>query len=225
MEKTDMRFPKKEWSVAIRINHWCMVSFIMMLTITGIYIAKPFTNLGGETYYKFLMGNIRFVHILFGVGLVLIFIWRIYLMFFSRFHADWKDFFAFTDIKNTIAQIKFYLLVSNKPAEHKYLYGPLQSLAYGGLMVMLFAMCLTGVILMGPAHSAGLTGFVYKLVKPFENIIGGLAVVRLLHHILTWGFVLFGFVHLYMAFWYDCVFQEGTVSSMIAGLLFKKKKH
>jgi len=225
VEKTDIRFPKKEWSVAVRINHWCMVSFIMMLTITGIYIAKPFTYLSGETYYKFLMGNTRFVHILFGVGLVFIFIWRVYLMFFSRFHADWKDFFAFTDIKNTIAQIKFYLLVSNKPAEHKYLYGPLQSLAYGGLMVMLFAMCLTGIILMGPAHSAGLTGFIYKLVKPLENIMGGLAVVRVVHHILTWGFILFGFVHLYMAFWYDCVFQEGTVSSMIAGLLFKKKKH
>ena len=92
-------------------------------------------------------------------------------------------------------------------------------------MVMLFAMCLTGLILMGPAHDAGLTGFAYKLVKPLENIMGGLAVVRVTHHILTWGFVLFGFVHLYMAFWYDCVFQEGTVSSMIAGLLFKKKKH
>ena len=168
MEKTDIRFPKKEWSVAVRINHWCMVSFIMMLIITGIYIAKPFTYLSGETYYKFLMGNTRFVHILFGVGLVFIFIWRMYLMFFSRFHADWKDFFAWTDIKNTIAQIKFYLLVSNKPAEHTYLYGPLQSLAYGGLMVMLFAMCITGVILMGPAHSAGLTGESVSLDRELE---------------------------------------------------------
>ena len=37
-------------------------------------------------------------------------------------------------------------------------------------------------------------------------------------------FLLFFVVHLYMAFWYDCVFKEGTVSSMINGLLFKKKK-
>lgn len=225
MEKTDIRFPIKEWSVAIRINHWCMVLFILILIITGIYIAMPFTVLHGETVNKFLMGNNRFVHILFGVGLVFIFIWRMYLMFFSRFHADWKDFFAFTDVKNTIQQLKFYMLVTEKPPEHKFLYGPFQSLAYGGLMVMLFAMCLTGVILMGPAYHAGITAFVYKLVKPIETLLGGLAGVRVIHHILTWCFILFGVVHLYMAFWYDCVFQEGTVSSMIAGKLFKKKKH
>ncbi len=220
-----MRFPKKEWSVAIRVNHWCMVLFILILIFSGFYIALPFSILHGETVNKFLAGNNRFVHLFFGVGLVFIFIWRVYLMFFSRFHADWKDFFAFTDIKNTIQQVKFYMLVTDKPAEHKYLYGPLQSLAYGGLMLMLFAICLTGVILMGPAHSAGIIGLTYKIVKPVENIMGGLATVRFVHHILTWGFILFGAVHLYMAFWYDCVFREGTVSSMIAGLLFKKKKH
>jgi Ni/Fe-hydrogenase 1 B-type cytochrome subunit len=208
--------------VPIRINHWGMVISIFILIATGFYIAGPFTVYEGETVKKFFMGDVRFVHILFGVFLSFIFIWRVYLAFFSKFHADWKDFFAFTDWPNTIKQLKFYALVSKEPAEHKYLYGPMQSLAYGGLMVMILFIVLTGVILMGAGYHAGLTGLIYKIVKPFENLVGGLAMVRWIHHILTWCFILFVVVHIYMAFWYDVMFRQGTVSSMISGIVYKK---
>jgi Ni/Fe-hydrogenase 1 B-type cytochrome subunit len=218
----DTRQPIKEWSVPIRINHWGMVISIFILIATGFYIAGPFTVYEGETVKKFFMGDVRFVHILFGVFLSFIFIWRVYLAFFSKFHADWKDFFAFTDWPNTVKQLKFYALVSKEPAEHKYLYGPMQSLAYGGLMVMILFIVLTGVILMGAGYHAGLTGLIYKIVKPFENLVGGLAMVRWIHHILTWCFILFVVVHIYMAFWYDVMFRQGTVSSMISGIVYKK---
>ena len=218
----DTRQPIKEWSVPIRINHWGMVISIFILIATGFYIAGPFTIYEGETVKKFFMGDVRFVHILFGVFLSFIFIWRVYLAFFSKFHADWKDFFAFTDWPNTVKQLKFYALVSKEPAEHKYLYGPMQSLAYGGLMVMILFIVLTGVILMGAGYHAGLTGLIYKIVKPFENLVGGLAMVRWIHHILTWCFILFIVVHIYMAFWYDVMFRQGTVSSMISGIVYKK---
>jgi Ni/Fe-hydrogenase 1 B-type cytochrome subunit len=208
--------------VPIRINHWGMVISIFTLIVTGFYIAGPFTVYEGETVKKFFMGDVRFVHILFGVFLSFIFIWRVYLAFFSKFHADWKDFFAFTDWPNTVKQLKFYALVSKEPAEHKYLYGPMQSLAYGGLMVMILFIVLTGVILMGAGYHAGLTGLIYKIVKPFENLVGGLAMVRWIHHILTWCFILFVVVHIYMAFWYDVMFRQGTVSSMISGIVYKK---
>jgi Ni/Fe-hydrogenase 1 B-type cytochrome subunit len=148
---------------------------------------------------------------------------RLYLAVVSRFHADWKDCFAWTDFANTVKQIKFYLLVSKEPPDHKYLYGPLQSLAYGGLLFMVFLICLTGLILMGAGYHAGWTALVYPILKPFEIILGGLATVRYIHHVLTWAFVLFIIVHIYMAFWYDVIFKRGTVSSMISGVVFKKE--
>ncbi len=197
---------------------------IFILIPTGFYIAAPFTVSAGETIDKFLMGNIRYIHILFGTILSFIFIWRVYLAFFSRFHADWKDFFAWTDIKNTIKQVKFYALISKEPSEHTHLYGPLQSLAYGGLMLMLLLIVVTGLCLMGANYHTGIISFVYPLVKPFQNLVGGLAVVRWIHHIMTWLFILFIVVHIYMAFWYDAVFTEGTVSSMISGRLFKRSE-
>ncbi len=214
----------KEWSVAIRINHWAMAISIFVLIATGFYIADPFTVGAGETIHKFLMGDVRFIHIFFGMILFFLFLWRIYLAFFSKFHADWKDFFAFTDIKATIKQIRFYLLVEKEAPEHKWLYGPLQSLAYAGLLFMVLVIVVTGLILMGAGYHAGLTALLYKILKPVENMMGGLATVRFIHHIFTWFFILFIVVHMYMAFWYDAILQRGTISSMISGKVFKKEK-
>jgi len=214
--------PKKEWSAAMRINHWATAFAIVVLIVTGFYIAKPFTIGAGETVDKFFMGSVRFWHIFCGVLLFFLFIWRIYMAFFSRFHADWKDFFAWTDWKNFMKQIKFYLLISNEKPEHNYLYGPLQALAYMGLLFLLLLINLTGLILLGAGYDAGWTHLVYVALKPFETMMGGLAMVRWIHHILTWCFILFIVVHVYMAFWYDAVFKEGTISSMISGRVFRR---
>ena len=100
-----IRIAKKHWSIAMCINHWAMAIAIVILIITGFYIAEPFTVATGETWHKFLMGNIRFVHLVFGLILTVLLIWRVYLAFFSRFHADWKDFFAWLDLKNVYKQI------------------------------------------------------------------------------------------------------------------------
>ena len=214
----------QEWSVAMRINHWAMALSIFILIVTGFYIADPFVISKGETVEKFFMGNVRFVHILFGVFLVFLFLWRVYLAFFSRFHADWKDFFAWTNIRCTIDQIKFYLLITKKGPDYKTLYGPMQSLAYIGLMFMVLVISITGLILMGAGYHAGFTAVAYTILRPVENLLGGLAMVRYIHHVFTWLFILFIVVHMYMAFWYDAVLKKGTVSSMISGNIFKKVK-
>jgi hypothetical protein len=60
---------------------------------------------------------------------------------------------------------------------------------------------------------------------PVENLVGGLAIVRWIHHILVWLFILFILAHVYMVFWYDIIFKEGIVSSMIGGNLFRKSGH
>jgi Ni/Fe-hydrogenase 1 B-type cytochrome subunit len=235
---------KKEWSLAIRVNHWLMVICIFGLIVTGFYIARPFTVLApettditfhslippvvsvevvkAETYNKFFMGYTRYIHLICGTILAFLFIWRVYLMFFSRFHADFKDFFAWTDTKNFWTQIKFYLLISEKKPEHNYLYGPLQSLAYGGLLLMLVVLLITGMILAGVDYSGGVIGIIYTILHPIQKFLGGLATVRFIHHIFTWLVILFVVVHIYMAFWYDIVFKEGTISSMVSGRVFRK---
>lgn len=218
----DKRVAIKEWSLAMRANHWLMALSIFILIPTGFYIYSPITVLTGETGDKFLMGYMRYVHILFGTILTFVFIWRIYMMFFSRFHADFKDFFAWTNFRNFWTQIKFYGLISEEKPQHTHLYGPLQSLAYGGLIIMWLLIVITGLVLMGANHDGGIIGAINGPLLWIGNLLGGLGIVRYIHHILTWLFIIFIVVHLYMAFWYDVVFKEGTVSSMISGRVFKR---
>ncbi|HOJ13782.1 MAG TPA: Ni/Fe-hydrogenase, b-type cytochrome subunit [Deltaproteobacteria bacterium] len=219
----DTRTAKKEWSLSLRANHWIMALCIFGLIATGFYIARPITFSAGETIDKFAMGYARYFHLMFGVTLTFLFVWRVYLMFFSRFHADWKDFFAWTDFRNFWTQIKFYTFLSQKKPEHTHLYGPLQSIAYGGFFAMLLVLIVTGLILAGVDYSSGFIGTAYAVFNPITNAIGGLAVVRVVHHVFTWLVILFVVVHVYMAFWYDMVFKEGTISSMIGGRIFRKQ--
>ena len=217
----DKRVAVKEWSIAIRLNHWIMALSIFILIATGFYIADPFTVAEGETTEKFIMGYARYIHLLAGFTLVFMFLWRVYLAFFSRFHADWKDFFAWTDFRNFWKQLKFYAFFTQEKPEHKYLYGPLQSVAYGGLFAMVLVFVLTGLVLAGAEYRLGFTGIVYMGVKPLETWLG-LATIRWIHHIFTWLVIVFIVVHVYMAFWYDVVYKEGTVSSMIGGRVYRK---
>ena len=219
---TEPRIARKQWSVAMCINHWAMAVCIVILIISGFYIGRPFTIGAGETWQKFSVANVRFVHLLFGFMLTSLIVWRAYLAFFSRFHADWKDFFAWLDLKNVYKQILFYTLITTDLPEHTGLYGTLQSAAYGFLLIMVLVIVVTGLILYGALHSVGLGGFLSAALYPLQGILNGLAGVRFIHHILTWFFVLFIFVHTYLAFWYDIVIKKGTISSIISGRVFEK---
>jgi len=77
---------------------------------------------------------------------------------------------------------------------------------------------------MGANYHAGLTAIGYTVLRPLENLMGGLAVVRYIHHVFTWLFILFVVVHVYMAFWHDAILKQGTISSMVSGHLFEREK-
>jgi hypothetical protein len=47
--------------------------------------------------------------------------------------------------------------------------------------------------------------------------LGGLQRVRLVHHVLTWGFICFIILHVYFAIRSDYMERGGGVSSMITG--------
>jgi Ni/Fe-hydrogenase 1 B-type cytochrome subunit len=98
----------KEWSVAMRINHWASGSFDIHIDCDRFLYCRSVYDIQREKLYtSFFMGNVRFVHILFGTFLIFLSIWRLYLAFFSRFHADWRDFLAWTDVKPQSSRLNF----------------------------------------------------------------------------------------------------------------------
>jgi Ni/Fe-hydrogenase 1 B-type cytochrome subunit len=93
---------------------------------------------------------LEFSHVSFPSG-------ELYLAFFSRFHADWKDFLAWTDVKASIEQIKFYLLLKKRDRNIKLSLWSDAIVAYIGLMFMVAVIVVTGLILMGAGYHAGFT--------------------------------------------------------------------
>ena len=82
---------------------------------------------------------------------------------------------------------------------------------------------LTGLILYVHVYHDGLGGAIYGLMRSFEVMFGGLAVVRELHHIAMWGVILFVCVHVYMAI-YNAVFgKDGSMDAIFSGLKWKKE--
>src|SRR5262245_19286153 len=50
------------WDLAVRLTHWINVFSILVLSITGFYIATPIVGTHGPATDQFLMGAVRFIH-------------------------------------------------------------------------------------------------------------------------------------------------------------------
>ena len=60
-------------------------------------------------------------------------------------------------------------------------------------------------------------GVIYSLTNWIGPLFGGMPVVRFVHHALTWTFLIFIPIHVYLAVRADVLHKESTVSSIISG--------
>jgi Ni/Fe-hydrogenase 1 B-type cytochrome subunit len=169
--------------VAFRILHLLIVLSIVLLIITGFYIHRPFIGGGG-----FLMSLVRGVHFFAAAILIIAAVWRIIGMFFGR-NRDWRSFIpTFTDIKLLPSTINYYAYLSKEP-EIKKKYNPLQMISYSLVFVLVVFQIVSGFALQYP--DSWLSWFNYGL---FNNEIQ----VRMAHFIVTWLFVMFLMIHVYL---------------------------
>ncbi|WP_027327579.1 Ni/Fe-hydrogenase, b-type cytochrome subunit [Helicobacter pametensis] len=191
----------QEPSLSFWVTHWCRFICMLVLIASGFYIASPFItpspDLGTPT--NFLQAQLRFWHIVFGMVLLSMTLIKTYLFFFSK---DSKiERMSFTNVlspKQWISRIYFYLTLNGKLKDHG-LYNPLQFVTYFGVYVALYGIILTGFILAIHIYHDGMLGVLYPIFRPLETLFGGIANVRWAHHLLTWVFLLFLPVHIYMA--------------------------
>jgi Ni/Fe-hydrogenase b-type cytochrome subunit len=91
---------------------------------------------------------------------------------------------------------------------------PLQQVAYTFLYLMVVVMAVTGFTMYGQSNPGGIIFRVFAWVPP---LLGGLQAVRLVHHVLTWAFIVFALLHIYFTIRSDYVERVGRVSSIITG--------
>jgi Ni/Fe-hydrogenase 1 B-type cytochrome subunit len=213
-----------EFSSGYRWQHWIRALSIVVLTGTGFYIAVPFvTPIPSAEPDNFMYSLFRSWHIIFGFILTWVIFYKSYMFIFGRKHQierdAIKDIFNFNIWKN---QIGYYLLLTKHP-KLSGVYNPIQFMAYAGFYVMMFLLILTGFILYVHVYHNGLGGFMYEPMRSIEAMIGGLAMVREIHHIAMWGVILFVVGHIYMAVYNSVFGKEGAMDAIFSGMKWHKK--
>ncbi|WP_300451887.1 Ni/Fe-hydrogenase, b-type cytochrome subunit [Helicobacter mastomyrinus] len=232
----------EEFSGLTRLFHWLRALCIFTLIATGFYIAYPFLTsqpeitqatlegtLQGEVVIKqpmgvvgtsYLQAYIRSVHLIMGFVLIAISCFRLYLFLFDKKSLPERISFAqVKDRKIWLAQIKAYLFIGNHPHINGA-YNPLQFVTYFCLGVLVLLISLTGVVLYYNVYNDGLGAILAFCFKWVEVLFGGLSNVRNFHHILTWAFVIFIPVHIYLAVWNAVKYPNGGVDSIISGMCY-----
>ncbi len=215
---------EQEFGAPYRWQHWIRALSIVVLTVTGFYIADPFLApaVNAEPT-NFMQALIRSWHVIFGFALISTVIFKMYMFLFTKKCNIERS--SLIDVFNPVVwvkQIGYYLLVSKHPKLNG-VYNPVQFMAYFALYLMVFALIVTGLILYVHVYHEGLGGALYDTMKSIEVMIGGLATVRTIHHILTWGIMLFVLGHVYMAVFNAVFGKDGGMDAIFSGLKWRKK--
>jgi len=204
------------WEWPIRAMHWAAAISIVALVVTGFYIGKPYFVVGGETSSHFLMGWMRFLHFAAAALFVTTAIIRVYWLFAGNQFERWKALFPVwrQDWVNLFKQVKFYLMIQPEKAPHYLGHNPLQQLSYTGLYGIAVLQVATGFAMYGQSRPGGLWYTLFGWIVP---LFGGIQMVHFVHHVLTWAFLIFIPIHIYLALRADLLERTGTISSIVSG--------
>lgn len=216
------------WQWPIRAMHWSAALSIVVLVITGFYIGRPFFFVASDAGQQspYLMGFVRLAHFIAAGVLVATAIVRFYWLFAGNKFERLPALFPVRgrDLKNLVRMVKFYLFIG-RDADHPphYLgHHPMQQLSYTAIYVLGLVMVVTGFAMYGDANPGGL---IYRGFHWLGPALGGMPNVRVLHHVLTWAWLIFVPMHVYLATRADVVEKEGTMSSIISGGRFVRTDH
>ena len=204
------------WGWPIRATHWTAVLSFIVLIVTGFYIGRPYFATTGEASAHYMMGTVRLVHFIAAGVLVACGIIRVYWLFAGTRFERWLALFPVRprDWVNLWKQVMYYLMIHPERAPHYLGHNPLQQLSYTGIYAVIVLEILTGFALYGQYAPGGAW---YTLVGWIVPLLGGVQIVRFIHHVVTWVLLIFIPVHLYLALRAEVLEHTGTISSIVSG--------
>lgn len=211
------------WELAVRLFHWLTVLSLIVLVITGFVIANPpALNIHAEASHLFWFGKVRFVHFATAYILIANLIFRLYWAFAGNQFANWRNFIPYTKkgVRNIIHVLKVDIFLF-KDKEHKLSnisigHNYLAAFSYFIMTLFFFFQVMTGLGLMADTSDWWLPHLFHWIIP----VLGGDIGARYVHHILTWIFMAFVVVHVYLVLFHDYVEARGEASAMISGFKF-----
>ena len=192
------------------ITHWINLVCMILLIITGFCIHFPF--------FPEFMGIARGVHIFCGFVLFINCVVRVIMAFFVKSAptggtrkqvTDYKTWLPQKDNRHQAVQwVKYYLfLKKDHPLGAKL--GVPQKLSYLLIPILIIVMFYTGLCLWGATMNL-------PICEAGINLVGGAMSMRIIHFFLMFVFIIFMFIHIYLAN------VEGTAPTK---LMFFWKEH
>jgi Ni/Fe-hydrogenase 1 B-type cytochrome subunit len=206
------------WEAPVRITHWLIAFSIVMLSVTGFYMGRPFIAVPGQAGQSFVMGWMKVVHGYAAYVFIAAVLARVIWMFTGNRYAHWDKFIPAhrSRIHGFWPTIKFYLFAQRKPpgfVGHNPVAGATYTLVFG----LYFVAIATGLMLRGA--SADPDSFL-RWFTSWSPLVGGLYVARWVHHVVMWLLLGFAVHHVYSSVLMSTVEANATVESIFSGYKF-----
>ena len=201
------------------VTHWINLVSMIFLIITGFVIHFPIPD---------IMGVCRGLHVFFGFVIFINCVARVLMSFFVKSaptggtRKQVKDFRTWLPQKDNRHQagawIKYYLFMKkDHPLSAKL--GVPQKLSYLLIPILIILMFITGICLWVPTMN-------WPFCQWVTGLLGGLMSVRIIHYFGMFVFIIFIFIHVYLAN------VEGTAPTKLmffhkehGGLVYDPEKH
>lgn len=215
VEAEAARTPVYVFDLWVRVIHWVVFFCVILLVITGMYIANPYIIVARNAHEPFVMGTIRVVHFYSAVVFDIAVFARIALMFLGSRYARWDQFIPVTKRrwKNALESLKFYVFLRRRPP------AAIGHDAFDGLIFTLRFLIDLLIIATGFALWSKITSYhspmtIFHVLIPF---FGGLQGARHLHHLLMWLVIAFIVQHVIRVVVLSAIKHDGTIDSMFTG--------
>lgn len=207
------------YEAPVRIWHWINALSLVVLMVTGYFIAHPLPTMPGEASDHFLMGYIRFAHFAAAYIFVIGFVARIYWAFVGNEHARQvflPPLFNRQWWGGVWHEVKWYAFLTKEPRKYTG-HNPLATLFMHFMLVWgSVFMIVTGLALYGEGTQAGSwshTMFTSWVIPLF----GQSQTVHTFHNLGMWYILCFVLIHVYVSIREDIMSRQSLVSTMVSG--------
>lgn len=194
-----MKVIREKHSLLMRWTHWINFPLLTIMIWSGLLIYwaddEYSITLFGHTYYKFFSsGFYKFFNIparlAEGMAFHFLFMWFFFLngilyVLYTLISGEWKNLIPQKNSLKEAWQVLLHDLHLRKTAPPQNKYNAAQRIAYTAVIVMGAGSVFTGLAIYKPVQFATLTW-----------LMGGYHVARIIHFVLTIGYVLFFIIHI-----------------------------
>jgi len=216
IDRPDERVRLYVWQVPVRLTHWVTAGCIVVLSVTGGYIADPFLiPPGGD-----VMSTVRLIHIIAALTFLLSGLLRTYWLLAGNRFARWSAFIPTSRYQATelFRQAGFYAFI-RKEIPKVLGHNQLAATAYLVLFALLLVETVTGFALdglVGAEPGATLFAWLRELMGP--------QLLRLIHHVSMWAILAIALFHIYSCVLVDHIEKNGLMSSIFSGFKFPTRE-